>query len=233
MKIEEEVSEKYLKSLGFENIKYEPLGTTTFPDFLIDENIGVEVRRLNRNHIDDTKIEADNLTSKYKKEISKILDSIKPDGTTFYIDFYIESNNGIIDENRLFDGLKEYLQACDTTIGEHKINDYLNISLIQGSPDTKRKFKFNATHVPFFWIEEQYIKDIQYCIDDKQSKKEKQQEKLSNFKEFWLVLIDFLFQDDSSEYDFSSLNLKDFSRVVIIDTKANEQKVLTNVWEKQ
>ena len=155
--------------------------------------------------------------------------SIKPDGTTFYIDFDIKSNNGIIDENDLMDGLKEYLQTCDTTISEHKINDYLNISLIQGSPDAKRKFKFNAVQASFFWVEEQYIKDIQYCIDDKQSKKEKQQEKLSNFKEFWLVLVDYLFLDDLSEYDFSSLNLKDFPRVVIIDTKANEQKVLTNI----
>lgn len=226
----EEIAKEYLKSLGFDNITFEPLGVSTFPDFAINENIGVEVRILNRNHIDDTKIEADNLHSKHKKEIIKILNSIQLDGTTFFISFDVKSNNGIIDENCLFNGLQEYLQTCDTAISNHNINSNLDVVLTPCTPDNTKKFKLNTVNVPFFLVEEQYLKDIQFCIDDKQEKicnlKKKSIDKFDSFSEFWLILVDYLLQDDLSEYDFESISLKDFSKVIVIDTNAKEQKIL-------
>jgi hypothetical protein len=75
---------------------------------------------------------------------------------------------------------------------------------------------------PFGGVDEQYFKDIQYCINDKQEKKEK----LSSYKEFWLILVDYLFQDDLNEYDFSSLNLRDFSKIIVLDTNAQVQKIM-------
>jgi hypothetical protein len=39
---------KYLQSQGFINIKFEPDGNRP-PDFLVDDTIAVEVRRLNQN----------------------------------------------------------------------------------------------------------------------------------------------------------------------------------------
>ena len=49
MKREEKIAEKYFKSIGFENIEFEPKGNRT-PDFSIDEKIAIEVRRLNQFH---------------------------------------------------------------------------------------------------------------------------------------------------------------------------------------
>ena len=172
MKEEEKIVFEYLSSLGFNNIFYEPLGISTFPDFGIDKKIGVEVRRLNRNHIYENEIpEADNLNSKYKNEINKILNSIKQDGkATYFIDFKIKKSNAIIYEKSLFKNLKSYLKTCDTNSNSHNIDENLNMTLIKSSFDCEKKFKFNAIQLPFFFIEEQYLKDIQFCINDKQKK---------------------------------------------------------------
>ncbi|WP_339887987.1 hypothetical protein [uncultured Flavobacterium sp.] len=49
MKIEEKIAETYFKSIGYKNIVFEPKGNRT-PDFVIDDKIAVEVRRLNQFH---------------------------------------------------------------------------------------------------------------------------------------------------------------------------------------
>jgi hypothetical protein len=226
----EKIAEKYIKSLGFKNIVFEPLGFSTFPDFAINKNTCVEVRKLNRNYINEAEIEADNLYSKYKNKINRVLEKVKPDSSTFYIDFIIQDNQGIIDEEFLFKDLKEYLQTCDTNVNRHKINKNLTINLIPCSFDKTKKFKLNAVQIPFFWVEEEYQKDIQYCIDDKQEKIDSLKNELiasyNGFNTFWLVLVDYLFGDDLTEYNFNSLNLKDFSKVIVIDTNAKEQKII-------
>jgi len=47
LKQEEKIAKTYFKSIGFENIEFEPNGNRT-PDFVIDESIAIEVRRLNK-----------------------------------------------------------------------------------------------------------------------------------------------------------------------------------------
>jgi len=49
VKFEEQVAEKYLRHLGFADIVFEPEGVKKAPDFLVDNRIAVEVRRLNQN----------------------------------------------------------------------------------------------------------------------------------------------------------------------------------------
>ena len=47
MKIEEKIAESYFKSIGHDDIIFEPNGNRT-PDFLINGHVAVEVRRLNQ-----------------------------------------------------------------------------------------------------------------------------------------------------------------------------------------
>jgi len=56
MKREEKITEAYLKALGFEDIVFEPEGKSKLPDFRIDGNIAVEVRRLNQNYFKKNKL---------------------------------------------------------------------------------------------------------------------------------------------------------------------------------
>lgn len=45
-------AKKYLQTLHYTTLEYEPLGNVT-PDFVIDGKIAIEVRRLNKNYISD------------------------------------------------------------------------------------------------------------------------------------------------------------------------------------
>jgi len=50
----EKLAKKYLLHRGFkdEEIVYEPNGRDTIPDFLVDKEVAVEVRRLNQNQLE-------------------------------------------------------------------------------------------------------------------------------------------------------------------------------------
>ena len=48
-KEEEQIAEKFMESIGFKNLNFEPNNKDTFPDFTINTNHSVEVRRLNKN----------------------------------------------------------------------------------------------------------------------------------------------------------------------------------------
>ena len=43
---------EYLQTLRYTTLEYEPLGNVT-PDFVIDNKIAIEVRRLNKNYVSD------------------------------------------------------------------------------------------------------------------------------------------------------------------------------------
>ena len=45
-------AKQYLQTLKYTKLEYEPLGNVT-PDFLLDNKVAVEVRRLNRNNLKD------------------------------------------------------------------------------------------------------------------------------------------------------------------------------------
>jgi len=48
-------AKQYLQTLNYEKLEYEPLGNVT-PDFLLDNKIAIEVRRLNKNYISNEKL---------------------------------------------------------------------------------------------------------------------------------------------------------------------------------
>ncbi len=52
---EELRAKEYLQTLNYTKVEYEPLGNVT-PDFVLDNKIAVEVRRLNRNYIKDEQL---------------------------------------------------------------------------------------------------------------------------------------------------------------------------------
>lgn len=53
MNTDEKIAFRYLQSQGFNSIDFEPNGNSTPPDFVIEGNIAIEVRRMNKlNKID-------------------------------------------------------------------------------------------------------------------------------------------------------------------------------------
>lgn len=81
MKHEEKLAEQYLKSKGF-ICKYEPDGNIP-PDFLIDNTIAIEVRRLNQNSKNGENIEGlEDLQFRLRNKVKGLLSKIKSKKST-------------------------------------------------------------------------------------------------------------------------------------------------------
>ena len=90
-------AKKYLQTLEYKEVLYEPLGNVT-PDFLLDDKIAVEVRRLNRNHIDsDQMLSIENFEIPLVKNIKKIITIFesKPFTTSAYVSITISKPLGM------------------------------------------------------------------------------------------------------------------------------------------
>lgn len=73
MKIEEEIAKAYFKFLGYEDIVYEPNGNRT-PDFLVNGEIAIEVRRLNQFYKQKP---LENVWYNISPKIIKVIESFK------------------------------------------------------------------------------------------------------------------------------------------------------------
>ena len=68
---DEKRAKKYLRTLKHTTLEYEPLGNVT-PDFLIDNKLAIEVRRINRNHINsEQQVSVENFKIVIIKNIKK------------------------------------------------------------------------------------------------------------------------------------------------------------------
>jgi len=71
MNVDEQHAHEFLSIFDLGELKYEPLGKSTFPDFVAAGNIAIEVRRLNKQLTVEGKIEP--LPESHKSNISKIV----------------------------------------------------------------------------------------------------------------------------------------------------------------
>jgi len=81
----------YLQTLPHSKLEYEPLGNVT-PDFVIDDSIAVEVRRLNRNYVEN-----EHLVSVEDFD-TPIKDSIKKDNFSWVLHELYKNIQLVIDE---------------------------------------------------------------------------------------------------------------------------------------
>ena len=100
---EDEIRAKeYLQTLKYTTLEYEPLGNVT-PDFVIDDRIAIEVRRLNRNykkdnhlvHIESCEIPIDDILK--KDNFSLIINDLNKN-----VQLIIDEKNDKIDNNFTF-----------------------------------------------------------------------------------------------------------------------------------
>lgn len=82
-------AKQYLQTLNYNILEYEPLGNVT-PDFLIDDNIAIEVRRLNRNYLKDEHLVKIDGANKLRWSIDELYKNIQ---------LVIDEKNEKIDKN--------------------------------------------------------------------------------------------------------------------------------------
>ena len=176
MNKDEQRAETYLKSLDYENIEYEPIKNET-PDFLLDNKIAVEVRRLNINYINEK------ISHGIEDFVKPLEDYIVNKTKEFKIDLFSNSayifiilKKPKIIKNKYLPSAKKRIDAC---FKEHinfvseeknyKITDYLSLSFL---PTDKKEtiYKFASGIEPSNWIIEALEKNIKLSILEKSIK---------------------------------------------------------------
>jgi len=216
--------QKYLQTLNPNTLEYEPLGNVT-PDFLIDEKTAVEVRRLNRNHIDGENLpNIENFEIPLIKNIKKIINSFesKPYKNSAYVSITlnkpVELNNKKNITKRVKKVLKKHAKSIAKT-KSYKISGYLEITF---TPTDKKShiYFFSGCNNDFFWIVHELRKNIQTVIDEKNRKIKKN---YHLYEEWWLILVDSIIygldEEDFEELKNIKLKKKKFSKVMILSPK--------------
>lgn len=221
--IDEKRAKEYLDSLGYKNIEYEKIPNST-PDFLIDNKIAVEVRRLNRNFIMGN---IESFESQITNNIKKIISNFK--GETFnnsaYLSIILTEPKQIDKKKIITKKIKEVFEEHQNFINEKKeyfISDYLSLSF---APTEKKDtiYRYGAIQTPFGWINSDLDINIQYCIDEKINKINNHKDfNFTHCKEWWLILVDYVAYG-MDNYDFKLLNIdkKNFSKIIILSQSKN------------
>ena len=213
----EYLKEKYPSS----SIVYELNGKDTFPDFSIDENIAVELRRLNINYSKEEKnIQIETYTrgvdEYFRKKIDELNNTKKEYDCSYYIKLIMhkepkQHKKKYIDDNEitsLFNGI---------TPCKNKLNDLFSVRF--SKTDKQNVYLiYSAVQTSAIFVLDTLYRNIQYCIDDKNEKIN------GNYNEYQLLLVNQIMCVDVDEMDeLKNLDYdkKSFSKITVIQ-KNNE-----------
>lgn len=221
MKKEEIIAKGYLEK-RFNSIEYEPDGNVP-PDFLLDQKIAVEVRRLNENrNINNQKSGIEQLQFITSGIIERINKKIKYDGTSYYIEYNLQETN--------VENLKKALKGKLIEIYKNKPKN--NNFTIEG---VEFKVHQNIKHkTPFVlggfidydeegWELDAYSKNLKMCIKEKNERVTKNSVK--QYSEWWLLLVDYIVPASmrSNLDNILTINKMVFNKVILIDMNGRER----------
>ncbi len=192
----ERIAKEYLSSLNLGELTYEPDGNVP-PDFLIDGDIAVEVRRLNQQiDLPGGGTEAlDSLSNPFIKGLERYLQEISPsiDGESWFV--YVSFSRPLEGRQELRKQLKNalvtFMKDRERTRCTLSITPHLEI-------DLKRA---NQTYPSFFQIRgyddldsggfvlAETIKGLLVCIPEKEKKIAPFR---GRYSEWWLVLVNHI-----------------------------------------
>jgi hypothetical protein len=206
MKPEEIKAKAYLESLGKYEIAYEPDGNIP-PDFLLNQEIAVEVRRLNQNFIiNDRYVPIEDLEYKIF-QIVRALEDIKYDSFDYSILFSIKYKRPLKIDRKLLKDLKLKILDYAKTLKDEiliQINDNLIIKLIKTSQKYQKYLSLlSISDMDTGGIVHQILYDnLKISLSDKEIKVKKY---LDRYKAWWLILVAHVgyYLED---YDYELLN---------------------------
>jgi hypothetical protein len=190
MKPEEKIAERFLIEQNLGRIIYEPKGQRT-PDFSINNEIGVEVRRLNK-HLKATPLE------KLQFDIIPKLERLfKSYNEGFYIKSYfvnisfkrpLKATKNVL--GRVKSILDNHSEEMEGTY-EYEVSDNLTIAIIPSTDRFDHKFVFGSS-TDFdragFPISD-IIDSLNIIIPEKARIVEPH---INDFKKWWLILVDHI-----------------------------------------
>ena len=235
MNRDEKIANDYLSS-HYSQVIFEPDGNIT-PDFKIEDGIGIEVRRLNQQYERNGKtkgLEEDSIPLRrlIEKEFEKYPKSMS--GNSFWVGFHFERGikfkKKIIQQN-LKDAIHDFESKGEITPTRYKIFDNLWITFAtKGSFTGNNKYKIGieADYNSGGFLISMYVSNVLHCATEKEKKITPYQ---SRYKQWWLLLIDYIggIEHEDIEEIKSYLKIpKIFNKIIIIDVLGNTRMNFNN-----
>ena len=222
MKREEKIANDYFISEGFHKIVYEPDGNIP-PDFLLNDSIAVEVRRLNQ-HLKRQKfpIPLEELEFKLIPRIRNLLKSFHSPQIKSSAFLTISYGRPLKVDKKLIADINKILLEHIPSINEQReyiIRENLTIRIWP----TKSKLSgiyeigIQSDHDSGGFMVGEMYRSLNIIIEEKRSKIEPYREK---YDEWWLLLIDHMWLglDEQEIYQLRSLSLANhpFKRIIVL-----------------
>ena len=194
MKYEEEIARNFFESRGFTNIIYEPKGNRT-PDFLLNDEIAIEVRRLNQYLTNETK------PRPLEELYYDLIPNLQKLFNTFDNGNYTSSAFISVDFRRPLKVDKNLISKINEILNKHTLNmksamDYKvseNLVLKIFPSDQRLEHQFNFGTLSDNDSEGFVLSNIQDSLKLIIKEKEgKITPFYAEYKSWWLVLIDFI-----------------------------------------
>ncbi|MCK9401648.1 MAG: hypothetical protein M0Q51_16890 [Bacteroidales bacterium] len=226
MKQDEKLAYRYLESQGYKSIEFEPNGISTPPDFLIENNIAIEVRRMNK-HIKNRPIEE--IECGFVHRFEKLLQELDNPSLPYSIAVALRYKRPIKLSKDLFESLKQSISSSTVNelFGQEILfNTQISYELYKGkgrAEDTYRLCSISDKDKGGI-VQDARYEALKICIEDKTQKLQKLK---NNYKELWLILVDDIFSrvDNTTQQDFQRFpEIKSIFKRIIIISKSDESK---------
>lgn len=212
----EKMAEIYLRNIGFTDVHYEPDGNIP-PDFLVDNRIAIEVRRLNQNYDDGTDKGfrgLEEVAISLSRRIRNYLAELGPapiSQQSWYVFYTFSRPLPAWKELKcqLDTLLKPFMAVSGPEPFEAKIGDNFTID-VRPSGISRPTFFVPGGYIDEEaggWLIEEIDRNLQHCITEKSNKIAMHRAK---YKEWWLLLIDHI------GYGLDEFDRKIFREQVII-----------------
>lgn len=230
MKPEEESAQKYFLNQGYTNIIFEPKGNRP-PDFLLNDKIAVEVRRLNQL---ENKEPIEKLQYKLLPKLNKTIHNYGSDDFDKSVWIDVQFFRPLKVNKKLFERVETVLQIHSKDMDQEKEYEPVPNLLLKIFPSQKRlNFKFNVassmdgSHGGF--VVHDIHESLKLILEEKDRK-------ISSYKRefdtWWLALIGYIGYG-LSEYDLNQLKetidfpLR-FEKIIFISPLTNSGVELTD-----
>jgi hypothetical protein len=216
----EKLVDAHLRHRGFTSVVYEPDGNVP-PDFLVNETVAIEVRRLNQNDFTGTAAKGlEEVAIPLLERVKALLQSLGPPiaGESWFVHFTYK--RPVEDWKTLEHKLRSALQAfvAASTKGRQVIARGTNVEL-------EVYCRTSKPHADMFvmagcsdedsggWLLAEMETNIRYCASEKERKVSKVR---SKYGKWWLALVDHI-----------GYGLDDFDREMFKD-----QVSISHTWDK-
>ncbi|CAL95244.1 conserved hypothetical protein [Azoarcus olearius] len=231
MDASEKLVQDHLLHRGYVDVVYEPDGNVP-PDFLVNGNIAIEVRRLNQNHFDGpTSAGLEEVAIPLWKKVKALLESMGPptNGETWFVHFRfsrpVEGWKTL--EGKLRSGLQTFAKATNQNpmIVARGQNFELEV-FCRASKVHEAMFIMAgcADQESGGWLLSEMETNIRHCASEKERKISKVRPK---YPEWWLALVDHIgYSLDEFERELFRDQVSithNWDRIVIIDPRDHKR----------